>query len=99
MERGDGAGVLGQHGDGGGGLQTPHPDDLVRGAGGQQPVVLGHGHVRDLGGGAAEREIEPPVAGAPHLDQQVVGASEDIAAGLVEEEAEDRRKVAQCSAL
>ena len=99
VERGDGAGVLGQHGDGGGGLQTPHPDDLVSGAGGQQPVVLGHGHVRDLGRGAAEGEIKPPVAGAPHLDQQVVGAGEDIAAGLVEEEAEDWREVAQCSAL
>ena len=99
VESGDCAGVLRQDGHRSGRLETPHPDDLVGGAGCQQPVVLGHRHVRDLGRGSSEGEVEPAVAGAPHLDKQVVGSGEDIAAGFVKEKTKHWREVAEGPSL
>ena len=99
MKGGDSAGVLRQDGDWSRSCEAPNPDDLVRRAGGQQPIVFGHGHVRDLGGGASKGEVEPTVAGAPHLDKQVVGSGEDIAARFVKEEAEDWREVSKSPSL
>ena len=99
VERGDGAGVLGEHGHGGGRHQAPHPDNLVRGARGQQLVVLAHGHVRDLSAGTAEGEVEAAGVGAPHLDQEVVSAGEHVVARLVEQEAEHGAQVAEAASL
>lgn len=72
LQRGDGSGVSLQDSQRGAGLQTPHSDGLVAGAGGNHGVLVADGHVRDLGSVATQRCQQASVVRTPDLDKAVI---------------------------
>lgn len=61
-----------QDSQGGAGLQAPHSDSFVTGAGSDHRVLIADGHIGDLSGVAAKRRQQPSVICPPNLNQAVI---------------------------
>lgn len=79
--------------------KAPNTDDLVARPSGQKRVVVADGQIGNLGRSTTKCRQKPTSHRTPYLDQKVICARKDVLPCPIEEDAIDRRQVAERPAV